>query len=143
MPTASTLAVAMTNPYGDCDAGDNKITLTWTCTDLGVVSTGICAEFDADRNWPYIQPAKLKGYIVKVDTNPDGSDAPTDDYDITLLNSDGIDVTFGNLVNRDTANSEQWVPADPPYIDSELTLTIINAGDAKAGVVTIFMSNNV
>ena len=140
MATLATLTVAMSNPYGDCKAGDNKITLTWLSTDLGVVSKGICAEFNSDRYWPKVQPAKLMGRIVKVDTNPGGT-APTDNYDITLLNSDGIDVASGNLANRDTANSEQWIPVDPPYIDSEITLTIANAGDAKVGVITIWMKD--
>lgn len=138
---AQDLTVSMSNPYGDCKAGDNKITLTWQSAADGSVSYGICTQFNATRYWPDIQPAKLKGYIVKVDTNPDDTDAPTDDYDITLLNSDSIDVASGNLANRDTANSEQWIPSDPPYVDSELTLTIANAGDTKKGVVTIWTKN--
>lgn len=138
---AQDLTVAMSNPFGDCKAGDNKITLTWQSAAAGTVSYGICTQFIATRSPPAIRPTKIQGYIVKVDTNPDDTDAPTDNYDINLLNSDSIDVASGNLVNRDTANSEQWIPSDPPYVDSELTLTIANAGDTKKGVVTIWMRN--
>ena len=140
---AQSLTITMDNPYGDIEAGPNKITLDWqsgTGGTVGAVSYGICAQFNVDRYWPEIQPAKFKGYINKIDTNPAAAgDAPTDNYDITLLNSDGIDVTSGNISNRDTANSEQWIPGDPPYIDSELTLTIANAGDTKQGSITIWM----
>ena len=140
---AESLVVTMSNPYGDCEAGPNKITLTWVSAAAGTVTQNICAVFTAAQKAlgiMNVRPTKLRGFIVKVDTNP-GATAPTDNYDITLTNADSVDVMEGALANRDTANTEQVIPSDPPYIDSELTLNIANAGDTKGGVIVIYMAN--
>jgi len=50
-------------------------------------------------------PLNLQGYIMKVVTNP-GSTAPTDNYDIAILDEHGSDAALECLTNRDTANSE-------------------------------------
>lgn len=106
------------------------LTYNWTSNAAGNASkTSI---------WP------ISGYIVKVITNP-GSTAPTDNYDITLTNSDGIDVVHGELANRDTANSEEIVPVPSDNVtvyggsavSGLLTLNVSNAGDSKVGVVKV------
>jgi len=48
-------------------------------------------------------------YLLKATTNP-GATAPTDNYDITLTDADGVDLMGGTLANRDTANSEEALP---------------------------------
>jgi hypothetical protein len=45
------------------------------------------------------------GCVFAIETNP-GSPAPTDDYDITLTDTDGVDLLGGQGANRDTATSE-------------------------------------
>ena len=42
-------------------------------------------------------------------TDP-GSEAPADNYDITISDADGADIMGGETQNRDTATSEQAVP---------------------------------
>lgn len=95
---------------------------------------------------------ELDGEILKVVTNPDGTVAPTDNYDITLVDEDGIDIAAGLLANRDTANSEEVYPykeltltgtatdrAIRPIVHSgKVTFTVANAGNAKSGVARIF-----
>ena len=140
---AESLTVTMSNPYGNCEAGPNKIVLTWVSAADGSVTQNICAVFAAAQRAlgiMMVQPSKLMGFIYKVDTNP-GATAPTDQYDITLTNADGVDVMAGALANRATATTEQVIPSDPPYVDSELSLNITNAGDTKGGTVTIYMAN--
>ena len=78
--------------------------------------------------WP------IGGYIVKVITNP-GATAPTDNYDITLTNSDGIDVVHGELTNRDTTNSEEIVPVPSDNVT-------VYGGSAVSGVITLNITNN-
>ena len=51
----------------------------------------------------------INGTIIAVDTNP-GTTAPTDNYDMTITNTDGVDIMGGALANRDTANSERAYP---------------------------------
>lgn len=70
------------------------------------------------------------GRLAVLRTNP-GSTAPTDNYDITLIDADGIDRLQGVGMNRDTANSEEALivysgtAIHPPCVYGEtLTLTI-------------------
>lgn len=93
----------------------------------------------------------LDGQILKVVTNP-GTAAPTDDYDITILDEDGIDIVQGLLANRDTINSEEVYPYklitvggtgtdrihQPIYHAGPVTFTVANAGASKAGIARIY-----
>ena len=45
-------------------------------------------------------------YLYSVETNPSNATAPTDNYDITLVDADGVDLAGGTLMNRDTATTE-------------------------------------
>lgn len=63
-------------------------------------------------------------------------DAPTDNYDITVTDANGVDVLGGAGVDRDTANTEQKLgDLQGAVASSKLTLNIANAGDSKIGVV--------
>lgn len=93
----------------------------------------------------------IDGEILKVVTNP-GAAAPTADYDITLLDEDGLDVLEGACMNRHTSNSEAAYPfkevtlggtgsdaaARPCVAAGPLTFTVANAGATKAGVAKVF-----
>jgi len=66
--------------------------------------------------------------------------APTDNYDITLLDDDSVDVLAGAGANRDTANSEQVVGSSLGMVaGSKLTLNIANAGNSKGGTVLVYI----
>lgn len=92
----------------------------------------------------------LDGEVKKFVTNP-GSAAPTDNYDITLVDEDGLDVAEGQLANRDTTNSEAVYPYKevsltgsvpsprPLYHSGAVVFTLANAGDTKAGRLKVFM----
>lgn len=77
---------------------------------------------------------RIDGYIIKVITNP-GSPAPTDNYDITLTNTDGADVVHGELLNRDTANTEEIVPIPADNVT-------VYGGSPVIGTITLNISNN-
>lgn len=79
----------------------------------------------------------MYGWCIKVLTNPDAT-APTDNYDITLLDENGFDALEGKLVDRDTANNETVYPlvtgaATPVFLCGTHTFTVANAGNAKVG----------
>jgi hypothetical protein len=93
--------------------------------------------------------ATINGTILRVTTNP-GSTAPTDNYDVTLLDEDGIDVLAGEGTDRDTTNSETFCPGVaftdgtttsvvPVVVAGVLTLTIANAGSGKEGTVVLYV----
>ena len=101
-----------------------KIKWVWTSTDAGAVSS-------ATTN-------KYTGEIVRLVTIP--SDGPTDNYDVTVLDSDSADVLMGAGANRDTTNTEQVLASSLGVVyDSALTLTIANAGDAKSGTTIVYI----
>lgn len=85
--------------------------------------------------------SKLKGwYLYKVITNP-GSTAPTDNWDFTLSDTDGIDVLGGNGANRHTTTSQMIAPllttgvyfAQP--VLNAWTLAITGNSNNSAGIV--------
>jgi len=133
------MAQSVTGVLEQMDEKHVKVTLTWQSASDGSVSQALGG---LDYDWLNV----LRGmYLVKMVTDP-GSAAPTDDYDITLLDDDGLDVLGGAGGNRDTANNEVAHPtpdgsninldiAGP--IDGDLDLTIANAGDTKTGVVKL------
>jgi hypothetical protein len=80
------------------------------------------------------------GVIQRLVTDPDGSAAPTDDYDITITDEDGYDVLMGAGANRDTATTEQVLATSLGCVaNDKLTLNVANAGSAKAGVVVLYI----
>ena len=83
----------------------------------------------------------VSGVALRWATNP-GSSAPTDDYDIVVNDEDGIDVANGGLGNRDTSDSEHFIPggdADPgAAFVGKLSLAVSNAGNAKEGVLRMY-----
>lgn len=103
-----------------------KVTLAWTCDASGVVS----AAGNTDR---------INGLIHRVVFDPDGTDAPTDNYDVVLNDENGVDVLANAGADRDTANTEQVIPSQPIAVDGALTLGVTNAGNAKKGKVILYV----
>jgi hypothetical protein len=127
---AGTLVVALIK-HGSV----KKTTFTWTSDASGDVSGGAKPE--------------ISGEILRVVTNPDGTDAPTDNYDIVLNDDDSVDIAQGLLANRDTANTEEIIVKKEIAVGATTELAavfhhglvdcvIANAGDAKKGVVNVY-----
>jgi len=82
----------------------------------------------------------VSGRLARVVTNPDDSAAPTDNYDVTLLDADGVDVLAGAAADRDTANSEQILLDPPVAVHGPLQPVVANAGNAKAGAIVLYFA---
>lgn len=67
----------------------------------------------------------IDGTLLAIETNP-GAVAPTDNYDITLVDADGLDRLGGVGADRDTANTEYAAVGRVCSPDDTLTLTIVN-----------------
>ena len=88
------MAGSVTITYGSRTAQVKTISWSWVSDASGDVSgAGDTAPID--------------GVIYRWATNP-GSTAPTANYDITVLDSDGADVAAGLLANRHTSSSSGW-----------------------------------
>ena len=122
------MAQTATVVSGEPTQGLFTYTITWDC--------GAGAAVIANKTFAVAEPC----YMVSGWTNP-GTEAPTDNYDITILNSDGADLFGAALENRDTTTSEIAVPASPGagLAVGNVTFTLSNnsVNDA-AGVVTLF-----
>jgi hypothetical protein len=128
---AGTLTVTREVRKGDHKGAKliQKIKVAWTSDASGNADTSI---------------ENLHGFLVKMVTDPDGSAAPTDNYDITLVDELGIDALADAGLNRDTANTEQVYPIatgaqTPVLLCGTHTFTVANAGNAKSGVAYLYI----
>jgi hypothetical protein len=90
----------------------------------------------------------LNGTILRAEFDP-GSPAPTDNYGVTLLDEYGFDVLGGGAAaNRDTANTESFVPVIgggdaltkfPVVVSGLHQLNVSGAGNAKSGRVILYL----
>lgn len=80
------------------------------------------------------------GEVLRLVTIPSGATAPSDNYDVVVLDEDGTDVLMGAGANRDTANTEQVLGTSLGIVaNDKLTLGVTNAGNAKAGTVILYI----
>uniref|UniRef100_A0A6H1ZDE1 Uncharacterized protein n=1 Tax=viral metagenome TaxID=1070528 RepID=A0A6H1ZDE1_9ZZZZ len=111
----------------------NTRALTFTCTADSTAHTYPVTASDGN----------IDGYVFLVVTNP-GTVGPTDNYDITLTDSDAVDVMGGELLNRDILNSEHAIPLidavfGSRFVKGPLTITITNnLVNSAVVVVTVF-----
>ena len=99
-----------------------EILITWTAdaSDGSVPDTTIAATTYG-----------LQGFRFYSATTDPGSTAPADNYDITLMDQDGVDVAGGLLMNRDASSSEGVFSGLSsvyafPYITGNLTFNLDN-----------------
>ena len=91
----------------------------------------------------------VTGTVVGLHAVPEaGGTIPTDDYDVTVVDGNGVDILNGagaNL-NQLVASVENYrFPADflntgpIVIVDQELTLVVANGGNAKGGVIRVYI----
>ena len=81
------------------------------------------------------------GRIIGVCTVPAaGGDAPADNYDIAINDSDSVDVALGALLNR-SASATQYVSeaSMAGLAHSKITIAITSAGNSKKGTIYIYV----
>lgn len=106
----------------------SKIKFDWASDAAGDVSQQTTLDYD--------------GVILFVVTVPDsGGTAPTALYDVTLTDSDGVDVLGGLGANRSATATEylNYSSGLGAVSKSQLTLTVANAGDTKGGLVYVYI----
>jgi len=125
--------VTFTCPTSSRQGSVWKCTWTWLSDASGNVSANT-------KEAPY-------GRVIRFDTDPDaGGLAPDDNYDLSLLDTSGVDVLQGQGANRDTANVESVIFSVPIWHNGAgsggrtLDITIANAGNANSGVLVVWIS---
>lgn len=89
------------------------------------------------------QTKKVSGKVKRMVTNPDNTDTPSANWDLTITDEDGVDILEGEGANRDPAGagtSEGYAFTISELIASKLTFTVANAGAAKKGVVKLYLT---
>jgi len=104
-----------------------KIKAAWTSGSDGSVS-GTTTE---------VYNGRILGAITVPGT---GGDAPDDNYDIAVNDSDSVDIALGALANRDTANTEFVTEASMAgAAATKLTIAVTNAGDTNKGTLYLYV----
>lgn len=82
----------------------------------------------------------INGEIMRAVFVPDGSTtAPTDNYDVTLTDANGIDLLAGQGANLSATDTIVVTDDIVPLFGSTLNLSVSNAGDSKGGLIYIYM----
>lgn len=114
------------------DAPVERIRIDWTADGNGAVSG--------------TKVYNVAGVITRVTTVPAaGGNAPDDNYDVTLLDDEGVDLLAGLGANRDTANTESVAPMlgagtnVPVVVAGSIELNVAAAGAANKGAVVLYL----
>jgi hypothetical protein len=120
-------------------------TITQTHYTIGNIRKVVftCTADAANGSYPATAiSAPIEGRLIQLITDP-GSTAPTDNYDITLVDANGLDVLQGVGANRDTANTEAAAvvftsTSVNPVVDESDTLTLTIANNSvNSATITI------
>ncbi len=129
---AAMAAESVVQTWASLSSNTSLLTFTWTSAANGSLTATASAR-------------SIDGWVILVVTNP-GATAPTDDYDITLTDADGVDVMGGQLADRDQTNSEHAVPQlqsgvfGERYVSGTLTLNLSNNSvNSATGVVKVYI----
>lgn len=139
MPAIGTVTVSRRTTFSARSTHEfiRKYSLAWVSDSLGAVS-GTLTEV-------------ISGVIVKAVFIPDsGGTQPTNLYDVTLLDENGLDVLAGRGANLSNSASSATAPGlavtdgtttgiVPVPIDDQLELRVANGGNAKGGSVVLYV----
>ncbi len=126
MPTAQEVTLTETT-----HTSVKRVYWDWLCTDAGVVLSATTKTYDG-----------LLERAVFIPDNPGGGGTqPTNAYDITITDADGVDVLAG--LGADTTNNATVVKTHANGLTavagSILTLNVSNAGNAKGGITILYL----
>lgn len=128
------------NAFGD-DKELLEIEVDWTSSTGGASTTST-----ADNNFmTQTISAIIKGrYAIEVQTVPDGTTAPTADYDVAINDHNGEDIMDNGIADRSATEVESVFPASDSVnaivpITGDLSFAVTNAGNAKKGKIRLFI----
>lgn len=124
----STAAAAQTVTITEETVGSiQKVVVAWTSDAAGDATGSTSGVFN--------------GRVLAVVTDPDGTDAPTALYDVTMTDEDSVDVLNGTGADRSATAIEQVTDEASLGVvaNDALTFTVSNAGNAKKGKLYLYI----
>ena len=106
-----------------------KIKFAWVAGTAGDAGTASGATVNA-----------YDGKLILLSTVPSVSAQPDDNYDITITDSDSVDLLAGNGANRDETNTEFVTYANMGAVaGSALTINVSGAGASNEGTAYLYI----
>lgn len=117
------------------------VVVTHHSTGLVRKITMTCTGDEADGSFPATVLPAIEGALLHLETNP-GTPAPTANYDVTIVNQNGIDVLVALGANRHTTNSERveivgGATGNRVVVEDSDALTLNIAGNIVNSAVTV------
>ncbi len=107
--------------------GFRKVTFAWTGHTDGVVTKVETA-------------GTYTGKVEVFITDPDDTDAPTDNYDVTVTDDEGYDILGGAGTDRDTANTETVLSSSLGAVfESKIGPVVVASGVSKKGKIVLLI----
>ncbi len=107
-----------------------KLIFAWTSEDGGAHG----GEVTKTTTYSYT------GEIIRLCTVPSGATAPSDNYNVTLLDEDGTDVLMSGGLLRSSTLTQQVLASSLGSVGyDKLRLSISSAGNAKLGTVYVYI----
>jgi hypothetical protein len=121
-------------------AGWSSIVDTGDLGEIRVVQAKFTAASDGSvEDWEFSLGSQRKWYLLRAVTDP-GDTPPTDDYDITILDTWANDYANSQLLNRDSSNTEKVAFGKYEPIYSPVKVSVDNniVDGATGTVVLVF-----
>ena len=141
------MAGSATVTFKESPAKDKlDVRIEWTSDASGDCTKELIAEYES---WSGLSGRHLVGFLEYIETIPDGTDTPTDNYSITILNGDSTDLSGGAWASNRSASSNQITkPSTSDGIPTAifignltaLTFTVASAGASKKGVAILHLN---
>lgn len=103
-----------------------KITFAWYSNASGAASGATTARYT--------------GVVARVIFDPDGTDIPSDNYDVVINDQNSYDILNGRGANRDSVTNTYIDSSFSAIVNSKLTISVTNGGALKRGQVFIYIS---
>lgn len=136
MPITQTL-----NPYYDSNTDKDKFELEFAFTSASDGSAS--ASTDDGTYMTKVITRILKGKILAMTKVIPGSATPSNLFDVTVKDEDGIDLFGGTLANLSSSAATVKYPYDgntnygTRLITGAITVAVTNAGDTKTGTIIL------